>query len=182
MPGLEAFQIPTSVHLAPLSSRQPRHAPQLGTNHAAEPQVPVPLECVEEHRKERIEPLATDAIGGLLEDDARLPHGIVVETQPRPPPRRRRQGDGVQDPNQVLAVIPRHRDELVEDPELLFPRTRAVPLPDRLHQFLSSCHADLLGHCLLHESATAGSRFREATAPPGNNPGEAMRPLARALS
>lgn len=136
---------------------------ELGSDYVVEAEVTVPLEGLDEHRQERLEPFATDAVRGLPQHDQSFADGLVVEAQPRAPPRRPHRCH-VEDPDRVLAVIPGHRDELVQDPKLLLSAAPAVSLADRLDQLPSSLHADLSGHRCLRWFATAGSKPSEATA------------------
>jgi hypothetical protein len=127
--------------------------------------VAVTLERGHEHREKRLESLSTNAIGRLPEHDERLLHGLIIEAQARTPLHRTQLGDRIQDPDRMLAVVPGHRDEFVKDADLLVLRGHAIPLSDCPHQFLSNICAELLRHRCLRWSATAGSRFGEATAP-----------------
>jgi hypothetical protein len=82
-----------------------------------------------------------------------------------------------QHPDRVLAVIPRHRHQLVEDPALLFPRPRPIPLPDRRHQLAPRCHAEPPHRPPPRPTLRPGSIPAEATSLSGNKFDEAMRPL-----
>ena len=127
--------------------------------------MPVAFEGREKHWHQCLKPLAADAIGGLPQNDENLAHRLVVEAQSRGSHRHGRRRVVVQDPDRVFAVVSGDRNELVQDPQLVFSRCLPVSLADRSHQLSTSIHADSLGHPCILRPATAGSRFGESTTP-----------------
>ena len=122
----------------------------------------------------RLQTLPADAIRCFPHQDHRLLNRLVVDapaldvkplilSADRPP----------QQPDDVLAVMTRNRDELVEGPALILPRRCPVAVPDRRQQFPFSHPA----HASRHANA---SRFSVAfylrqSLPKSNVLTEAMR-------
>ncbi len=80
----------------------------------------MPLECGDEHRQERLEPLPADPVGGLPQHNERFAHGGIVHRKPHWAARPGRARFRVQQQsNGVLAVVASDRDKLVENLALL---------------------------------------------------------------
>ena len=108
---------------------------------SVERQMPVALHRREQHRDQRLQPLAADPVRRLPEQDQRLAHRLVVEptlgARPRAVgPRRRAQHSG-----RVLAVVACHRRELRQDAPLLHSPCLTVPPPQRVQQLVPRRHA-----------------------------------------
>ena len=64
--------------------------------------------------------------------------------------------------DRVFAVESGHRDELVEDPPLLFPTACSISIAYRMHELAPRVATDPC-HRRLQSPDPLGSRFREAT-------------------
>ncbi len=115
----------------------------------------------QENRQQGLESLPADPVGRLPEHDERLAHRLVVD--PTASSRRWSAPDSalVEQADGVLAVIARHRDELIQDLTFLVNRGGSIPLGQRLNQLAARRRADL-GHVALL-AAPCGSARCEAT-------------------
>ena len=117
---------------------------------------------IDQHRDQRLQPLAADPIGGLPQHRQRLPNRLVVQTVACP--RFRPGGLLSQHPDGVLAVVAGQGHELIEDLDLVHRRRAAVARSQRFDQLLACCHADSPRHVvLLPPDHPTGSKLREAT-------------------
>lgn len=98
---------------------------------AVELQVTMSLERGHKRRQQSPQPLSTDPIACFPEDDERLPHSFVVHAHSPGLPWRAELVSRVEQPNRVLAVIARNRNELVQNAALVWPRSALIPLRDR---------------------------------------------------
>jgi hypothetical protein len=112
-----------------------------------EVKVSMTLHRIDQHRDQRLQPLAANPIGGLPQHRQRLPHSLVVQTIAGPLLLR---GDLLSKySNGVFAVVSREGHELVEDLDLVSYRCVLVAHPHRLDQLLACCHADSPRHVVL---------------------------------
>lgn len=86
-----------------------------------EPKMAMPFERVDERRQQRAKALGADTVRRLPQDQQCLPDRVALYARPRWASGGTIRTRDVQGANGVLGVPPRHRDELVEDPPLLFP-------------------------------------------------------------
>ena len=99
----------------------------------------MPLQRRDKNGDERLEPLPADPVGGFPENDQCFAHRVVVHRYTRPSTAAP-VSDGLrgEQPHAVLAVVARHRDELIEDSDALLFRADGVPLAYRSEQVVSS--------------------------------------------
>jgi len=104
---------------------------------------------------------------------------VLAVRPPAPRPvRRDRSLAPAQHPDRVLPVISGDRHQFVQNPALLGPRRRAIPLSDRRHHLAPRRHAEPPRHPPPRTTVRPGSIPAEATSLSGNKIDEAMRPLA----
>jgi hypothetical protein len=113
----------------------------------------VTLKGFDEHQQQRLQPLAAHPIGRFPQNDERLAHGLVVETQTPPSAWDHRRCSRAQDANRVFPVVPCDGNELVEDPSFLISGGSAIPFPDRVDQLPSRFPIYRRRHFRLHSSA-----------------------------
>ena len=145
-------------------TQQPIEGRRTGGQHArpdchVQREVAVTLQSRHEQRKERLEPFPADPVGGLPQDDERLTHGLIVDRKARPPARPPGDRRRIEQSDDVLAVVARDRDKLIEDAEFLVLQASPVPFPNRLQQIVLGFCADLPCHRALLGSATVVADF-----------------------
>jgi len=134
----------------------------------------MPLQCRQQHRDDRLQPLRAEPVRGLPLRDQRLLHlGSVSSTDP-PLDRRAIADLRPQQADCVFPVIARDRDKLIQNLAPLRPSTGSVPIRNSRHQLGFCGHADP-PHPLLPSSSPVGSIAGEATILAGNIHAEAMR-------
>src|ERR1035438_3934584 len=106
----------------------------------------VPFQRIDQRRDERLETFAADAIASLPEHHQRLGDGVTVVRWSGPLHRCLLCSPKLEKPNRMLAVVPRHGHELVQDAMLRYPGTQSIPFTERLHQLLTTLRAHLPLH------------------------------------
>ena len=95
----------------------------------------------DQHRDERLQPLAADPIRRLPQHDQRLADSIVIEPPLRPRLRSIGPDPAAKKPRSMLAMIARHRHELRHNPTLVRTARPTVSRRQRTQNFIPRRHA-----------------------------------------